>query len=177
MKPLTCLRTLLGWNHRLGCTEYVAPRRQALRRQPCLELLEDRCVPTLFTVNSNLINMDPDGQITLLEAITAANNDAPAVDAPAGGIGPDVIRFDPSLNGQTINLNGAALTIIDNLTITGPGSDLLTIDAFNTHIFHVNDFDFIPGTISVQISGLTLTDGDSNIAGAIYNEEVLTLTD
>lgn len=146
------------------------------RHRPCLEPLEDRCVPTVYTVNSTAINLTVDGKVTLLEAVTAANNDSPSGDAPAGFLG-DFIQFDSSLNGQVISIANSSLVIIDDLTITGPGADLLTIAAFNTHIFNVNDFNFIPGTISVAISGLTLTDGDSNTAGAIYNAELLTLSD
>src|SRR5881394_4576734 len=39
----------------------------------------------------------------------------------------DTINFDPSLNGQTIMLTSAELVIDKNITISGPGPDLLTV--------------------------------------------------
>lgn len=142
--------------------------------RPRLQVLEDRCVPTVYTVNSTAMNETADGQITLLEAINAANNDAPNGDAPAGS-GADSIQFDPGLNGLMITFNGAGVVITDRLTITGPGSDLLTISGFNTLLFSV--FDFSSTRFAVTMSGLTLTNGDSNSGGAISNSENLTLTD
>src|SRR5262245_44939331 len=92
MRPLSCLRTLLGRNRRSPSAESAAGRRQPTRGRPRLEELEDRCVPTVFTVSSTAMNLNVDGQVTLLEAITAANNDAPAGDAPAGFLA-DFIQF------------------------------------------------------------------------------------
>src|SRR5262245_25410534 len=154
MRPFSCLSTMLGRNRRSPRTGAAAGRRQPSRGRPRLEQLEDRCVPTVFMVNSNLFNMNADGKVTLLEAVTAANNDAPAGDAPAGGFGNDIIQFDPSLNGQTITFNGSGLAITDSLAITGPGPDLLTISGFNTLLISI--FDFFPSQINVSISGLTL---------------------
>lgn len=150
-------------------------RRSKPSFRPWTELLEDRCVPTTYTVNSTAMNTTGDGQVTLLEAVNAANNDAPSGDAPAGSFGNDIIQFDPSLNGQTIVFNGSGLVIIDDLTITGPGSDLLTISGFNTLLLTVSDF--FSTRINVTMSGLTLTNGDSNAGGAINNAENLRLTD
>jgi CSLREA domain-containing protein len=107
---------------------------------------------------------------TLREAINAANT--------AGG---GTIDFDPSVSG-TINLGKTGLPdLTTNITITGPGSSILTVDGFfgNFHIFN------IPGGVTASISGLTLTDvdfggdfsGSSVQGGAIFNAGNLTLTD
>src|SRR6266404_1827545 len=39
----------------------------------------------------------------------------------------DTIQFDPSLNGRTITLTSGELVINKNITIAGPGGDLLTV--------------------------------------------------
>ncbi len=100
-----------------------------------------------------------DGMITLREAIVAANQDAVA-DATAGtqaGSGADVIRFAPSLLGQTITLTEGELPITDSLSIEGPGADLLMIRGNDSScIFNV---DVRGTTIDVDLVGLTLSDG------------------
>src|SRR5437899_670656 len=73
--------------------------------------------------------------------------------APAGG----AITFDPALNGRVIELDkrspGNHIKVERNLSIEGPGADLLTIDGGNaTRIFYVAD-----GT--VRISGVSLVNG------------------
>src|SRR6266436_1802536 len=55
-----------------------------------------------------------DNGVGSLRAAIAAANDG------------DTIQFDPALNGQTINLTSVELVIDKNITISGPGSDLLT---------------------------------------------------
>lgn len=75
------------------------------------------------------------------------------------------------------------LLINKNLTIQGPGAELLTIKAFDptpamkngdgSRVLYIS----APGLASVSISGLTLTGGDSNFeGGGIRNMENLTLT-
>src|SRR5246127_4858651 len=39
----------------------------------------------------------------------------------------DTINFDPALNGQTILLTTAELAIAKNVTISGPGANLLAV--------------------------------------------------
>ena len=82
----------------------------------------------------------------------------------------DTILFDPALNGQAITLTTAELVIDTNVTIDGPGPNLLTVrrdqQASLFRIFHV-----MPGTIPV-VSGLTITGGHVEDArgGGILNE-------
>jgi predicted outer membrane repeat protein len=58
------------------------------------------------------------------------------------------------------------------VTITGPGASSLTISGNNTfEVFYINL------TVSVSISGLTITNGrSSGNGGGIYSNGVLTLT-
>src|SRR5437899_3121383 len=79
--------------------------------------------------------------------------------APAGG----AITFDPALNGRVIELDkrspGNHIKVERNLSIEGPGADLLTIDGGNaTRIFYVAD-----GT--VRISGVSLVNGRAKGGG------------
>ena len=146
-------------------------RRTTSPLRPRLELLEGRSLPTLFMVTSNLIDFNVDGQVTLLEAIQAANSNVPSGDAPAGSAGLDTIQFAPSLNGQTITKPVSTLHITEALTINGPGSGLLTISGNNV----AQIFDVYPA-VDVVIRGLTLTQG-AGTGGAIVNQGNLTLTD
>ncbi len=82
---------------------------------------------------------------SLREAITLTNF----------SFGADEIRFDPSLNNQTLFLNGTQLpTIFGPLTITGPGADQLTISGNNqSRVF------FVAADGLAFISDLTVTGG------------------
>lgn len=83
-----------------------------------------------------------------------------------------VITFDPSLNGQTITLASTLPTINKNLTITGPGANLLTISGNDVvQLFRVT------GADPVMISGLIMADGKdaSTGGGALHNTGRLTL--
>ena len=82
-----------------------------------------------------------------------------------------------------IGLEGEQLVVTDDLTITGPGADLLTISGNRKNrIFRIEDGG--NGTPTVTISGATLTNGrlrrnygeDAN-GGAIWNSGDLTLLD
>jgi CSLREA domain-containing protein len=83
----------------------------------------------------------------------------------------ETISFSGALNGQTITLisTNGPLGIGTNLTIQGPGANLLTISGANAvGVFQINS-----GTVS--ISGLTIANGSSQGSGAIYNLGTLTL--
>jgi hypothetical protein len=88
-----------------------------------------------------------------------------AVEAVGDG---DTIYFVPALDGQTITLTSGELAINANITITGPGPDLLTVSR-NTgappfRIFHV-----LPGH-AVIIEGLTIRGGGDDGGGGIRND-------
>jgi CSLREA domain-containing protein len=105
-----------------------------------------------ITVNSTV---DPgDGtcdmvECTLREAVVQANMVA----------GPDVITFQAGLMG-TIVLTGTDIAIQDDLTITGPGADMITVSGGNTlRVFNIHYNSFVCG--NVMISGLKFIDGSA----------------
>jgi predicted outer membrane repeat protein len=137
----------------------VAARRRPSAR-PRVEALEDRCVPATFTV----LNNSDSGAGSLRQAILDAN-------AAAGA---DTILFSPTINGQTITLATALPAISDALTVTGPGSNGVTVSGNNAvRLFQVN------AGVTATLSGLTLTAGSVTVlndGGAVLNNGNLTLT-
>ncbi|QDT94092.1 hypothetical protein [Gimesia algae] len=144
--------------NRHACTPCIA---RATPRH-AVELLEDRMLLTAFTV----VNANDSGEGSLRDAIEPANANA----------GADMISFNASLAGQTIVLTDELL-ISDDLTITGLGADQLTLDGNgDSRIFNSDDGDRNT-TITVELSGLTLTNGYADFGGAIYNSEFLSVAD
>jgi CSLREA domain-containing protein len=122
------------------------------------------------------------GDLSLREAIGLAN----------GNPGADVITFDPALYAiktAKIFLTQGELLITGSLTINGPGSDNLLIDASRVdptpydrqgdgiRVFRIQDTtSFTP--IEVELVGMDIRGGDvAGKGGAIYNFENLTITD
>src|SRR5437868_1929188 len=96
-------------------------RAQSHFRRLQFEPLEARRLLAVFTVD-NPFDTPVAGLTSLREAIGAANSTT----------GADEIQFNPGLfaNGSvTIVLRQGELSISDSLTISGPGANLLTIDA------------------------------------------------
>src|SRR5437899_3212704 len=84
----------------------------------------------------------------------------------------DTINFSVS---GTIKLTSAALLIDKNLTISGPGANVLTVQrstAGGTPQFRV--FEIAIGYFNVTISGLTIANGNvptsANVGGGIFNQ-------
>ncbi len=143
------------------------------------EHLEDRRLLAVLTVDTVADTIDfADGKTSLREAITTANSTQ----------GLDEIRFEPTLflNGaRTITLTQGELRIADSLSISGPGAQLLTIDASGSdptpslknadgsRLFSVNDSKF--SVLSAfTLRSVKLTGGDSaGAGGAIANQEKL----
>src|SRR5262249_13946800 len=88
-----------------------SPRAATYR--PSLEVLEDRTVPSTFTV----LNLADSGAGSLRQAVLDANT----------LLGPDIINFADGLSGR-IDLSGNQMGITDSLTINGPGAAHLTIN-------------------------------------------------
>src|SRR5262249_18686857 len=89
-----------------------------LRKRPpptrlSLEALEDRTVPSTFTVD----NLADSGFGSLRQAILDANANP----------GADLIDFAPAARDGTIILTTGELSITDDLTIDGPGADRLAV--------------------------------------------------
>src|SRR5262245_58771123 len=131
-----------------------ASRPNRRRTLPHLEVLEGRCVPTTVTTLADA------GPGSLRQAI---------LDTPGGS----TVDFQPGLSG-TITLTSGEVAINKDLTVAGPGADVVTVSG--NHASRV--FNIAP-TFTVDISGLTIADGSVGIAfgGGILNAGTLTVTD
>jgi len=104
----------------------------------------------VFNVTSNADN----GANALRQAIIDAN-------AAAGA---DTITFAAALSGSTITLTTGEMLISDSVDIQGLGSANLTVDAdTSSRVFYV--YNPSPTPTNVTISGLTLANGLSVVAG------------
>ncbi len=142
----------------------------------CLsELLEPRLMlsGTQYVVNSLADVVADDGVVTLREALQAANtNTAVTADVLAGSDGEvDRITFDvPALQAEVgpgnplvIALDGTALTVSDGLELSGPGADVLTVDAAGkSGVFAIS------GERAVALSGLSIINGNSTYGGGLH---------
>ena len=178
--------------------------RSRYTRRPAVELLEERRMLAVLTVNSNQDNTTSDTDLTLREAILLVNHAGDANAALGRTLTADEEAqinlsdafgtndtIDFSVTG-TINLmvgssnSNRQLTIEKNLTINGPGADLLTIKAYDPTPATKNGdgseafliYDGIPSSslVSLTLYGLTISGGDYYANGsAIGNYERLTL--
>lgn len=111
---------------------------------------------------------------TLVVTTTADSGAGSLRDTIAAANDGDTIRFDAALNGQAIILTSAELLINKNLTIDGPGANLLAVQrstAIGTPAFRIFT---TAGTYnqpnSITIAGLTISNGnDSGSGGGISN--------
>jgi len=140
------------------------------RARLALEPLEERAMPSIFTVT----NLNDGGPGSLRQAISAANA------APDS----DVITFASGLTG-TINLTipgsddnnvGGDLDILNPVSIQGPGANLLIV---RQTVLNERVFDIRPAAgASVSISGLTITGGNAaaGFGGGVYLPTAAVLT-
>ena len=130
-----------------------------LRTRICLALLCSVSMSAYADIVT-VTNTNDSGQGSLRQAL---------VDAHDG----DTINFDPALNGQTILLTTAELGIAKNVTISGPGANLLAVsrdqNAPGFRIFHVAP------NHTVIIQGITITHGMDVTGAGIWNDHA-TLT-
>ena len=142
---------------RLGTT--AGNTRPAARCRPQLEALENRTVPSTFTV----LNLADNGTGSLRQAILNANANP----------GADTIAFGAKVQG-TISLTGGQLSITADLSIVGPGADRLTVSGNNaSRVFDVSN------SATVTITDLTVANGATFGGlggGGIFNEAGATLT-
>ena len=107
---------------------------------------------------------------TLIVTTTADNGAGSLRAAIAAATDGDMIQFDPALNGQTITLTSGELLIDKDVTIGGPGPDLLKVETLGQfRIFHV-----IPGN-TVRIEKLTISRGNDLGSGVLNDQATLTI--
>jgi len=118
------------------------------------ERLDERVVLSTFSV----LNLDDSGTGSLRAAITAANNNP----------GSDIVAFAPGLRG-TIGLTSGQVSIIDSLTIDGPGANRLAVSGNDaSRVFQIGS-----GAV-VSIDDLTVTHGRAvGRGGGILNAGTL----
>ena len=86
--------------------------------------------------------------------------------------GSEPITFSPALDGQTITLTSGPIEISQDLTIIGPGADLLNVSGDgDSGVFAID------AGADVAISGLTVSQGVATAGGGIDNCGTLTVDD
>ncbi len=107
-----------------------------------------------LTVTDTADTVANDGELTLREAILAANTGG-AIAGQQGNAGTDKIRFDTTgtfATPQTITLQSDLDTITEDLVITGPGEDQLAIDGDGvvSNIFNAETPNFTVEQLTLQ---------------------------
>jgi hypothetical protein len=133
-------------------------RKRALAAPLSVQRLEDRTVPSTFTVG----NLSDSGAGSLRQAILDAN----------GNPGADLIRFAPAARDGTIALTSGQLSITDELTIDGPGAGRLAVSGNDaSRVFQIGS------GVAASIDDLTITHGRAiGQGGGILNAGALTLS-
>jgi hypothetical protein len=110
--------------------------------------------------------------LSALTVTTAADSGAGSLRAEiAAAKSGDIINFASSLKGQTITLTSGELLVNKGLTIQGPGAAQLTISGGN----HSRVFD-VASSQPVVLTGLTISNGASQVGGGIYDASGSVLT-
>ena len=131
--------------------------RSRRRKKLMYDSFERRDLLTTFFVDSVMDDSTGivDGQLTLREAIIAAETNAVFGDAAAGETDGDVIRFRNTISGETITLTDGEFSITDDVALFA-GDHGITIDANHaSRIFNVNSSE------RTVIRGLIVTGGSS----------------
>lgn len=133
----------------------ISRRRLYRKSHSQAERLETRALLSTITVTSLDDNENFDGEITLREAVKAANEDT-SIDGSVAGSGADTIVFAAGLEGK-VQLS-LGLQVTDNLIVDGPGIDEIAIDTDAGDVFWIG----APNT-SLEISGTTISGGDAGV--------------
>jgi predicted outer membrane repeat protein len=142
--------------------------KSLVRLRHGLELLEDRVVPAVLTVNtfadtSNIFEMSLRNAIAIVDSGNTSGLSDEEINQIAGSLGQnDTIVFASNLSG-TLKLTSPLPEITANVQILGLGASQLTIDGGGQNqIFSISSTG-----LNVSISGLTLANGQAVNGGAI----------
>jgi CSLREA domain-containing protein len=172
------------WCRTIGAVKLRRIRTARDERRPWMaQVLEERTLLSTITVTSLADNSTGDGQVTLREAIEAANSNASVDGSTAGQSGSgggavqDMIVFQAGLTG-TIALNPSLgeLSITDSVKIVGLGSANTTVDAQGaSRVFHISS-----AAGDVELDDMTITGGktvlDVDKGGGISFQSIGALT-
>src|SRR5262245_41468337 len=152
--------SLLGWLSSVKgkgrATPHGRRRPPAPRCVPRLLALEDRTLPSVFTV----ANLADGGLGSLRQAVLDANAQP----------GIDLIDFASGLQG-TIALTTGQLDITDSLLVTGPCAQQLAVSGTgDSRVFEIST------GVTAVLDGLTITHGQAEDGGGIYNAGTLTVS-
>ncbi|MEX2169736.1 MAG: choice-of-anchor Q domain-containing protein [Pirellulales bacterium] len=167
----TTISTQLGFKRKRKQRHQHGERARRSRFEP----LEARHMLAVLMVNSTANDSLPnDGYVTLREAISAAwGNTTTDLGHTGSSSEPDTIRFDESLfvNGHATIELASKIDVNSNLTIEGPGADLLTISGEGVTRVFEEFYNYY-----VTMSGISIVDGFANDeggpdsrGGGIYN--------
>jgi hypothetical protein len=131
-------------------------RRAGLKRhraRPSLESLEDRLVPSVYSVTGtadNVLAVDTNHAGTAADPYLAPSLRS-AVNAANGHAGADTITFEPTMlpGGTTITLGGTMLELSDAVTIAAPAG--VTVSGNNlSRVFQIDS------GVTAAFTGLTI---------------------
>lgn len=148
----------------IGNRDGARGRRVAKARSVCpAEILEERTMLSTITVTTLTDSVATDGQVSLREAINAANSNSSVDGSTAGESGgvQDLIVFQQGLTG-TILLDSSLgqLGIGETVRINGLGSSSTIIDAqSNSRVFYIDS-----AAGDVALDNLTVTNGATFIS-------------
>ena len=152
-------------------------RQTSFPSQPTVSIPPSPNTPTATITVNSVADGAPanNGQCTLREAMLNANgnNQSGSTDCTAGS-GADIINFNLPTGVQTINLAGELPPITESLTIQGTGANLLIVRRNTGGNYRI--FVFASG-ITGNLSGLTITNGNSDFGGGVNNGGTLTITE
>jgi hypothetical protein len=147
-----------SWIRQLFTRTVTRTIRKAPRRvRPALEALEERCVPSTFTV----INTLDDGSVGSLRYEIGQANSNP---------GANTVAFDSTVFNTplTITLTGSPLELSNTggaETITGPAAGVTVSGGGTSRVFQVDS------GVTASLSGLTISGGSTTgLGGGLFNE-------
>ncbi|QDV69117.1 Calx-beta domain protein [Rosistilla carotiformis] len=132
--------------------------------------------PSLVVTTKSDVVDNTDNLTSLREAIAFANQTPNTLDEITFGDGSSLTGGTDftNLNADTITLGGTELTISSDITITGPGADLLTVSGNDAS----RVFDIANGDHDVTLDSFSIADGSvgGSFGGGIRNHSTGTLT-